>query len=170
MYERSYGSKYAEGKNLPLSGIARLIRRDIKAAVNAGELPGSTKNYSVRTQTYAGGGSINVLATGLDGMWTDCTGIVPGSESGLSARTCPNHWCAANNDSPHAERHQVLSVEGQRVKRVLNAIHGAYNHDGSEVMVDYFDVNYYGSADIEDAWRARSRAAEKARKAARTTR
>jgi methionine synthase I (cobalamin-dependent) len=49
----------------------------------------------------------------------------------------------------------------------LERIHGAYNHDGSEVQTDYFDVHYYGQVGFQDARSARFEAEEKARKAAR---
>jgi hypothetical protein len=35
----------------------------------------------------------------------------------------------------------------------LQAIHGAYNFDGSELQSDYFDVNYYGQAQIDWQYR-----------------
>ena len=144
MYERSYGMRYDElgGKYVP-PPTSKLMRRDIKAAIASGELPGCTGNYSVRVKNYSGGRSINIEARDLEGMGQDCDGTVPGK-----AHACPNYWCAANNDSPHA----VLTVEGERVEGLLKGIHSAYNHDGSDVMTDYFDVNYYGQACIEDEW------------------
>ena len=45
----------------------------------------------------------------------------------------------------------------------LERIHNAYNHDGSEIMVDYFDVRYYGVVQFEDDSSREFRAAEKAR-------
>ena len=35
------------------------------------------------------------------------------------------------------------------MEQVIKDIHDAYNYDGSEVQFDYFDVNYYGQAEVE---------------------
>jgi hypothetical protein len=178
MYERSYGSKYAElGGYQPASHIAKLMRADIKAAIAAGELPGSPKDYSVRVENYSMGRSIHIELRGHTHLWQVCEGIVPGSETpfadgsdGYTAMGCGNVWCKNGGqyaDSPHATEHDVLSVEGRRIEKVLKGIHDAYNYDGSEAMVDYFDVNYYGQVSIEDARHAKFREQEKARKEAR---
>lgn len=70
---------------------------------------------------------------------------------GWSATACRNRWCAGhfeNQGSPHAEHHRVLTAEGQRTYKLLEEIHRAYNHDGSDAMTDYFDVLYAGGVDI----------------------
>lgn len=64
MYERSYGAKY--DKNLSTTQIAALVREEIKAAVKAGTLPAG--KYSVRSQSYSGGSSIDVRISGLTGQ------------------------------------------------------------------------------------------------------
>jgi hypothetical protein len=147
---RTLGAKYTGWQ--PAAQIAKLIRADIKQAINAGILPGTARNYRVRSDSYAGGQSIEVLAVGLPDMWQECTGIIPGSEDGFSARACPRHWCAGHyemRDHPAAEHHQTLTVAARRISDVLEGIHGAYNHDGSDVMTDYFDVLYYGTVNID---------------------
>jgi hypothetical protein len=35
------------------------------------------------------------------------------------------------------------------VEEKLKEIHGAFNHDGSEPQVDYFDRRYWGGVEIE---------------------
>lgn len=52
-------------------------------------------------------------------------------------------------------------------KMTLQRIHGAYNHDGSDIQSDYFDVNYYGSVVFETPEHAAFMAGEKARLAQR---
>ncbi len=151
-YERSYGAKYAEpAQYASAADIAKLIRRDIKAAIAAGDLPGTAKNYSVRSRSYSGGQAIDIAAKGLDGMYQVCDGIVPGSEDGYGAHACGNVWCKAGGqykDSPSAQYHPILTVEGRRVQDLLQAIHDSYNHDGSDSMVDYFDKRYWGCAEV----------------------
>lgn len=146
MYERSYGSKYdPKAPYRTAADIAKDMRADIKAALAKGDLPGTMRNYTVRVQNYSGGRSIDVSAVDLPGMWT----------KGMDWRD---------------EREiDVLTAEGESVKRVLKMIHNAYNYDGSDVMVDYFDVNYYGQAGVLDPWgqdyRDRQRAKKEAAKA-----
>lgn len=150
MYERRYGARYNEpAQYASAAEIAKLIRRDIKAAIAAGDLPGRASDYRVRSERYSGGQSINVVAL-LPDLWQVCEGIVPGSEDGYGARSCGDPWCkAGGSEFPGARSHLILSAEGRRIKALLEDIHGAYNHDGSEPMVDYFDRRYYGGVDID---------------------
>lgn len=155
MYERSYGSKYAEfftnedgtHRWRTAAEIAAAIRADIKAAVKAGDLPKEAK-YSVTCENYSGGRSINVVVRDLPGAW------VPAD----SEEAAPHRWGVEGN---------VLSLTAKAVQDKVKEIHGAYNYDGSEAMVDYYDVNYYGDAKIEDEWSADFRARQKAAKAAK---
>lgn len=161
--ERYYGPKYDQISDRYASAatIARQIRADIKAAVKRGQLPGTTKNYRVRSHSYTGGQSINITAVGLTGMWQQCDGTIPGTRdvyldddgniAFTAADRCRDYWCKAGGvhaDLPGAEYHQTMTVEARRVLAVLEAIHADYNHDGSDTMTDYFDVRYYGTAQV----------------------
>jgi hypothetical protein len=77
-----------------------------------------------------------------------------------SATGCGNPWCKAggeHKDKPGAEDHEVLTEEAMAAKMTLERIHGAFNHDGSDSMVDYFDVNYYGHVDFQEHGRRAGR-------------
>ena len=170
MYERRYGSKYRRenesGDWLSAADIAKLMRADIKAAIGKGELSGKMANYSVRVHNYSGGRSINIEARDLDGMWEDCDGTKLGTEielagGGYIATACSRY------EHGEGKTHDRLTAEGARIHGILQGIHNAYNYDGSEIMVDYFDVNYYGHAEIEDERSRQSRLREKARKDAK---
>ena len=154
-YQRHYGAKYEALHTNPdgsrrypkTSEIAAAIRGDIKAAVAKGELP-KEATYSVRSRNFSGGCAIDVTVQDLPGAWV------------------------TQNDPEAVEFHgwlpedqKVLSKQAAEVKDKVKEIWSAYNYDGSDVMTDYFDVNYYGSVDIEDPWHAQWRADEKARKA-----
>ena len=152
MYERAYGEK-CDGGFRRVTDIAKQIRADIKAAIASGQLPGSVKNYSVRSRSYSGGQAIDIRAKELDGMYQQCEGIIPGSEDGFGARSCGNVWCKAGGqyrDSEHAKYHRILSAEGRRVLDVLQGFWDAYNWNGSEIQVDYFDRLYWGVPEIVD--------------------
>jgi hypothetical protein len=148
MYEKTYGTKYEATKNLRRPEIAKLIREDIKAAVKSGELPKG--KYSVRTESYSGGGSINVTFSAL-------VGIPVHNVESLRWRTENPH---ASFGSEPANVRERYSPELLAVIKKLEAIHGAYNYDGSDVMTDYFDVRYYGSVSIDWEWEAATKEIE----------
>lgn len=174
MSTRTEGYKYDEQKGMSVADIAKLMRRDIKAAIADGLLPGTPVKYSVRIQTYSGGASINIEAQGWAGAWEDCDGY-HGHEarvSGMGRELCPNYFCApalamCGEERPGAEVHQRLAADADAAKMTLERIHGAYNHDGSDTMTDYFDVNYYGGVSFETARAAARRADEAAQRAAK---
>lgn len=153
MYERDYGYKYNDPAATSSTAIAKLIRADIKQATQEGLLPKHWK-YSVRTAYFSGGSSIEVMVRNCADAWQDCDGgskhAYPGG--GWSATGCPNAWCKAggiHKDHPSASVHQVLTEDAAAAKMTLERIHGAYNHDGSEIQTDYFDVRYYGSVSFD---------------------
>jgi len=156
MYERSYGYRYDEGAKLTTAEIAKLIRRDIKTAKDEGLLPRTWK-YSVRTSRGSMCSAIDVTVRNCADAWQACPGYKIGSRQelpggGWTATGCGDVWCKAGGqyrDSPHASDHTVLTEEASVAKMTLERIHGAYNHDGSDSMVDYFDVNYYGHVSFE---------------------
>ncbi len=170
--DRKYGYRYAETAEASTTEIARRIRVDIAQAVAEGLLPGKPVTYSVTSEYYSGGSSIDVEVKGWPEAWVPCDGTKPGSrrtypDGSLVAIACPNFWCKAREDRPSAADHDVLTVEAEVAMLTLRRIHDAYNHDGSDSMVDYYDVNYYGGVAIQSRSSAESEAAEKARLKAR---
>lgn len=157
MYERKFTGRNCPTGYVTASELAKLMRADIKAAIAKGVLPGTTKNYTVRVHNYSGGRSINIRAVDLSGMWTPCKGV---THDGF---VCRHYNCEHDTN----EVDMVLTAEGRRIESVLKDIHSSYNYDASEVMVDHFNVNFYGSAGIETEWDARFRKSEKARKDAK---
>ncbi len=159
MYERSYGYRYADlGDHPSAAQIAKAMRADIKQAQTEGLLP-SHWSYSVRSDTFAGGSSIDVEVKDCPDAWRPCDGL-----------SCHNVWCSARNDPVYAHAatpHDVLTDEAAAARMTLDRIHNAYNHDGSEIQVDYFDVRYYGTVTFEDASSADFRRRETARLAAK---
>lgn len=176
MTDRHYGYRYGElGEHPSTTEISKAIRQDIKQAVKEGLLPGSPVQFSVRTEYFSGGSSIDITVRNWDSAWQECDGTVPGTrkewpDGGSTATACPNLWCAARNDperAAHATPHLVLTEHGQAAKMTLDRIINAYNHDGSDVMTDYFDVRFYGHVTFESPDGAAFRAKEKARLAER---
>lgn len=175
MYERTYGYRYDElGDHPSAAEIAKAMRADIKTAQAEGLLP-KHWTYSVRSDHGSMHQSVDIRVRDCPDAWQTCDGTVPGSHrdhgDGISTATaCPNVWCKGRNDPAYAhgaEEHEVLTEEAQAAKMTLQRIHSAYNHDGSDIMIDYFDVRYYGVVEFEDASSADFRRREKERLASR---
>lgn len=170
MYERSYGSKYQESRGFSEAQVAAAIRADIKAAVKAGNLPGAPVKYSVRKRSYAGGFSIDIEAQDWPEAYVPCEGEAPSRFSEFGPYVCQHYMCAGRaraEGQPVSGDHREyknLSPEGASVIKKLEAISWAYNYDGSESQVDYFDRRFYGSIDIEDDWHREFRQKEAAAK------
>lgn len=156
MYERSYGYRYEEiTKYSSPAEIAKVIRTDVKQAQQEGLLP-ARWSYSVRSDSL----SIDVEVRDCPDAWRPYDG----------GADCRNVWCAARNDPQYAHAatpHEVLTDEAAAAKMTLERIHNAYNHDGSEIQTDYFDVRYYGRVSFEDADSASFRKREAERLAAK---
>lgn len=155
MYERSYGYRYGEVAEYSSSAeIAKVIRRDVKQAKEEGLLP-PRWSYSVRSDSLA----VDVEVRDCSDAWQECDGM-----------NCGDVWCSARNDPAYAHAakpHQVLTDEAKAAKMTLERIHNAYNHDGSEIQTDYFDVRYYGHVSFEDDSSADFRKREAERLAAK---
>lgn len=147
--ERSYGSAY--DRSLSTTEIAKRMRAAIKLATERGELPGKPVTYSVRSAYFSGGSSIDIRVRGLLG-------------SRVVGET------AETDNRREGKRWPWLTDEARRIMGILEEIHNRWNHDGSAIEVDYFDVNYYGSVEIETEESARWREAEKVRLANRPAR
>jgi hypothetical protein len=157
MSSRSYGYLYEQLGGAPSAAdIARAIRADIKQATGEGLLPAGW-TYSVRSRLFAGGCAVDVTVKGCADAWQECDGTVPGTRratpsGGWTAQACGNPWCAGRADPRYAhaaETHFVLTEDAMAARITLQRIHDAYNHDGSDVTTDYFDVRYYGGITFE---------------------
>jgi hypothetical protein len=132
MTERTYGAKY--DSKLSSKEIAAVIRQNIKNAIATGKLPKGLK-VSVRYDHFSGGTSIDARITAWpEGfMWLN-----------------PD-WCVLNTERPDQAHPSTprYTKQGKTVLEALKEIHGSYNHDGSDSMVDHFDVKYYGAVDVD---------------------
>lgn len=137
------GEKYdREAAYRPAAEIAKDIRRDLKQAVAEGRLPGAPTKYSVRVDNYSMGRSIDVEIQ-------EWPGVVERTETFEDGHTCRRY-----------------TDEAQEVMKVVQQIRQAYNYDRSDVMTDYFDVNFYGSVTFESEFgkEQRMKAREKSRR------
>ncbi len=107
--------------------IAKLIREDIKAAVKKGELPKAT--YSVRTDKYSMGSSIDVVVSKL-----------PFPVINADAYRVDREATYATFDSSRFRSR--FTPRAQEVERKLEAIVDAYHWDRSDSMTDYHNERF----------------------------
>lgn len=156
MSNRHYGSNY--DSKLSTKEIAALIRAEIKRRVKANELP--EWKYSVRYRSFAGGTAIDVVATSPHPTMLCQPGYYFASKDADRDVELPidGQWrpCRIRaGESWHVARKDVEHTTVTFVRQQLQALMDSYNHDGSDIMTDYFDVNFYGHANVEAAggWR-----------------
>lgn len=142
-YNDFKGSKY--NSDLSTTEIAKLIREEIKALRKAGKLP--TGKYSVRSQYFSGGSSIDVRVRDLDMLIWNPDALITQE---ITYPNQPWNW-RGNVTEPQYNKW------AQDVLDTLNGLMDAYNHDRSDIMTDYFDVNFYGHAEFDWEWAGEQR-------------
>lgn len=119
-YEKAYGKNY--DANMDIKDIAKEVRKMLKA-----EMP--EFKFAVRIDRYAGGQSLNI-------------GIKEVPAGFRFVRDNPNEF-------ERDYRPMVWSEELRDAQEKARAIGLRFNYDGSDIMTDYFDVNYYCHASVE---------------------
>ncbi len=119
--DRKYGAKYA--KDADIKDIAKMVRADIKAAVAAGTLPVGIK-VSIRIDRYSMGQSLDAEIVALPFPAWAMKPMGGGGDVGRELVRRP-------------------SDRADAAMKAIGDLIAAYNHDGSDSMVDHFDVNFY---------------------------
>lgn len=161
--QRIEGYRYERGRDV--AEDAKLMRADIKALVAAGMLP--NWKYNVRIQRYSMGRSINVYAEAPcpvvlvkehNGVWIteDSWAATPTSPESREqfGPLVTMHWVAGSRIEWNWKNN--WTDEAAAVDRCLGDLHSAYNHDGSDISSDYFDVKFYGSVHVTGTPQTRS--------------
>lgn len=132
------GAKFKSGRDT--KEIAKLIRADIKRAIESGELP--KIKTSVKMDRFSGGSSIDVKVV-----------AVP---AGFARYT--REYIIANLSHTH-DYNTVLTDEASALLKSLERIGKEYHRDNSDSQSDYFDVNFYFGVEFDhdigrDQWAA----------------
>jgi hypothetical protein len=133
------GAKYTGYRNA--TDICKDIRADLKAATEANYLPAGLK-YSVTNDKYSGGQSITVTVQGVS------------DEDQKDPTELDVH-------GDYAKR-----KEANELQERVDAITNAYNRTDIDSQSDYFNVAYWGRAEIESDWSRQYRENEAARRKA----
>lgn len=126
--ENFTGEKY--NNKYDISFISRAIKRDIKQVYPQFKV-------SVKSSRYAGGQSIRVFITDIP--------YNPFGEQVVKYGSIQKWF--NNTVSKNRERYNSWY---HRDKEVIEKIANQYNYDKSDVDVDYFNVNYYVSVDLDE--------------------
>ena len=135
MTERVKGRSYDADRDVV--DDAKMIRAEIAAYRKAGIVPADW-TYQVRTARFAGGCSIDITATSPRPVYA-CNPDTIDEPFAYNAEL--DRWVTA-----HADRY---TIEAQATLIALAELHAAYNHDGSDISTDYFDVKFYGYARLD---------------------
>ena len=124
-----YGSKHVERRDI--TEIAKLVRADIKAAIKAGVL--APVKVSVRIQRGTMSRSLDVYVTEAPEWML------------IWDRAYVRH-AVETNFAPYRGRRYSASAHAT-IKR-LQAMVNAYNRNDSDIMVDYYNVDFYSTVDF----------------------
>jgi hypothetical protein len=125
------GNKYEETRNLDIKEIAKMIRKDIKEAIKAGDLPKGLKT-SVKIERFSGGQSINIRVKKYEGK--------------MYSEKYVQHHIQNPHQGFFGDRYEIGL---KNTLKTLEDILQSYNRDNSDSMSDYFDVRFYGHADVD---------------------
>jgi hypothetical protein len=143
MNEISYGSKYEQG--LDISEIAKRLRKEIKAAVKAKELPKC--KYSVRISRYSMGQSLSVTITETPFPIHNRRYL----ELEHRISYCDGECGEMREEIERIDRWTQKAID---LIKTMEEMANQWNYDGSDSQTDYFNVNYYSGVDYDahDEW------------------
>jgi hypothetical protein len=129
-----YGGKYSGW--LSSTEIAARIRADIALARKLGRLPATSGEvkvpcaigdapaaikFSVRKEDYSGGRAVDITIKGVPSDW----------------------WITQEDPYNRARTCRIPGPQLKALRQALQEITWAYNYDGSDAQVDYFNRNFY---------------------------
>lgn len=128
---KSTGSKY--NRDLDITEIAKLIRKDIAQAIKDGLLP--EIKTSVRIERFSMGQAIRLSVKSVPAWFRIWTREFVAFEVATDGRRCYDH--------------ERFTPAARACLRRLSSIMAAYNYDDSDSTTDHFDVNFYGSPEFD---------------------
>ena len=131
------GDQYQQGRDT--KDIAADVRKEIKAMVSRGELPGPPIAYSVTIQRFSGGSSCDIKVKN----WPRPERV----ETALNDGPPPGYHGPVG--MAYGDKRIYVDTEAAEVLAKLNHLLDSHRRDASDIMTDYFDVNFYGTASMD---------------------
>jgi hypothetical protein len=141
-YPRWYGAKYDLGRGKTIVEIAALIRADIAYALR----------YAKRIKADTDPAAVKVVDPIADAPAQIKITVKQRNHSSIYVivRNIPDDWGWVDDEDPHwGTPRKAASPALKALAAELREIWVAYNHDGSDIQSDYFDVRYYGGVQTE---------------------
>lgn len=111
-----------------------MVRKDIQSAIKSGNLP--EMKVSVKIKRFSGGSSIDAK-------------IKDASFPIANAEYYERIALGEENTHAHMQNCNPLSDEARIAMKQIEQIINEYNFDGSDMMSDYFNVNFYSHVSTE---------------------
>lgn len=127
MYGVHYGESYKRG--MSTKEAAAEIRKTLRSLSKSKHSALSGAKVSVRYESFSGGSAVRV-------------------KLGLAYQTHENDEEAQRLAAQEGRRYRWLTEKASAAQEAAEEVHNAYNFDGSDIMTDYFHVNYYGQVDV----------------------
>lgn len=133
------GKNYRSTKDFDIKDIAKLVREELAIEFPSGK-------FSVKIERYSGGQSINVkiLDVGYNPFTDKYSKSLESGESWDSFYDREIRSISANTQREAIYKKDVINLE-KKAESILQQ----YNYDTSDSMTDYFNVRYYGSAQLD---------------------
>lgn len=125
-YSIAYGSNYEDTKDLDITEVAKRVKKQLRS-----EYPGY--KWSVRTNRYSGGQSLNVEIR----------------EVPDDLQLYNPEWLSEFIETgryPH--RVEKYTEEARELLKAVERLVESYNYDGSDLQTDYFNVRFYKSVEF----------------------
>lgn len=156
MYERWYGSRYGDADNV--RDVARIVRGELRHLVGAvdyshhrGHPLGGIDRVSVRYRSASMMEAVDVRLfyrdhavhrLDSDVAWQISVGRDVQPAQVVCTECGSDRWIVSRG---RIEAHSAaISSQVEAAFAVVGAMVSAFNHDGSDVLTDYFDVRFYG--------------------------
>ena len=133
---KTTGTKY--DSNRDIKEIAKLVRKDIKAAIKTGDLP--QLKASVKISRYSMGQSLNVEIKEID-----CQVMNPDRVSDDLLGV-------------HPPNHTICTDAAYAIKDKVEALVNEYNRQDIDSMTDYYNVHFSSSINFSQELRETSKA------------
>jgi hypothetical protein len=136
--ERVYGDRAQQTRDMRVKDLAPIIRKEIRELIpteHRGKGPEQI-TVSVRYEVAGWTPAIRVTIVLPDHIWELCEQFE--TEHGRLERQS-DEWFVGKYEPLRKIVH---------LYKTARDIHGSFNHNGSDAMVDYFDVRFYGHVDL----------------------
>lgn len=133
------GRKYKQTENMKISEIAKLVKKELDIRF------GDVAKFSVVSDVYTGGASINVTIT-------DITGFNPFTET--YTQSLKNNELYEDFYSRTRDEWNRVQITTDELKKIIDeseSVINQYRMDDSDSMIDYFHSNFYGFVRFDDS-------------------